>query len=60
MLRAAGKTTALVGTIEYRLADRVLPAVNTTPESLDLFAMFAELERLGGTHVTLRSIVSRP
>jgi UDP-N-acetylmuramoyl-L-alanyl-D-glutamate--2,6-diaminopimelate ligase len=29
--------------------------VNTTPESLDLFAMFAELERLGGTHVTFEA-----
>ncbi len=55
MLRAAGKTTALIGTIEYHLAGRVLPAVNTTPESLDLFAMFAELEQLGGTHVTFEA-----
>jgi UDP-N-acetylmuramoyl-L-alanyl-D-glutamate--2,6-diaminopimelate ligase len=55
ILRAAGKTTALIGTIEYHLANRVLPAVNTTPESLDLFAMFAELEKLGGTHVTLEA-----
>jgi UDP-N-acetylmuramoyl-L-alanyl-D-glutamate--2,6-diaminopimelate ligase len=55
MLRAAGKTTALIGTIEYQLAGRVLPAVNTTPESLDLFSMFAELETLGGTHVTFEA-----
>jgi len=55
ILRAAGKTTALIGTIEYHLAGRVLPAVNTTPESLDLFAMFAELEQLGGTHATLEA-----
>lgn len=53
LLHAAGKTTALVGTIEYRLAGKILPAVNTTPESLDLFRMFAELESLGGTHATL-------
>jgi UDP-N-acetylmuramoyl-L-alanyl-D-glutamate--2,6-diaminopimelate ligase len=53
VLRAAGKTTALVGTIEYRLADRVLPAVNTTPESLDLCRILDELRRLGGTHATL-------
>ena len=53
MLRAAGHTTALVGTIEYHLAGRVLPAVNTTPESLDLVRLFAELERAGGTHATL-------
>ena len=53
VLRAAGHTTALVGTIEYHLAGRVLPAVNTTPESLDLVRLFAELERAGGTHATL-------
>jgi len=55
MLRAAGKVTALIGTIEYHLAGRVLPAVNTTPESLDLFRMFAELLDAGGTHATLEA-----
>ncbi|MBV9304443.1 MAG: UDP-N-acetylmuramoyl-L-alanyl-D-glutamate--2,6-diaminopimelate ligase [Acidobacteriaceae bacterium] len=55
ILRAAGKTTALIGTIEYQLAGRVLPAVNTTPESLDLFRMFHELEEMGGTHATLEA-----
>ncbi len=55
MLRSAGKTTALVGTIEYHLGGRVLPAVNTTPESLDLFRMFSELEQMGGTHATLEA-----
>jgi UDP-N-acetylmuramoyl-L-alanyl-D-glutamate--2,6-diaminopimelate ligase len=53
VLRASGHTTALVGTIEYHLAGRVLPAVNTTPESLDLVRLFVELERAGGTHATL-------
>jgi len=53
VLRAAGNTTALIGTIEYHLAGRVLPAVNTTPESLDLIRIFAELEREGGSHVTM-------
>jgi UDP-N-acetylmuramoyl-L-alanyl-D-glutamate--2,6-diaminopimelate ligase len=55
ILRAAGKTTALIGTIEYHLAGRILPAVNTTPESLDLFRMFHELEIAGGTHATLEA-----
>ena len=43
ILRAAGKTTMLAGTIEYRLGAKVMPAPNTTPESLDLHRMFAEL-----------------
>jgi UDP-N-acetylmuramoyl-L-alanyl-D-glutamate--2,6-diaminopimelate ligase len=55
MLRAAGKVTALIGTIEYQLGGKILPAVNTTPESLDLFRMFSELEQMGGTHATLEA-----
>jgi UDP-N-acetylmuramoyl-L-alanyl-D-glutamate--2,6-diaminopimelate ligase len=53
VLRAAGKTTAMIGTIEYHVAGRVLPAVNTTPESLDLLRLFNDLEQAGGTHVTM-------
>jgi UDP-N-acetylmuramoyl-L-alanyl-D-glutamate--2,6-diaminopimelate ligase len=53
VLRAAGHTTALIGTIEYHLAGKVLPAVNTTPESLDLVRLFDELLRAGGTHATM-------
>jgi UDP-N-acetylmuramoyl-L-alanyl-D-glutamate--2,6-diaminopimelate ligase len=53
VLRAAGKTTAMIGTIEYHLAGRVLKAVNTTPESLDLLRLFRDLESAGGTHVTM-------
>jgi UDP-N-acetylmuramoyl-L-alanyl-D-glutamate--2,6-diaminopimelate ligase len=53
ILRAAEYTTALLGTIEYHLAGKILKAVNTTPESLDLLRLFAELERECGTHVTM-------
>src|SRR5579862_2532812 len=47
ILRAAGWVTGLIGTIEYRLAGERLPAANTTPESLDVMRMAAELERRG-------------
>ena len=53
ILRAAGKTTALIGTVEYRLAGKTMPAVNTTPESLDLHRILAGLQELGGTHATM-------
>jgi UDP-N-acetylmuramoyl-L-alanyl-D-glutamate--2,6-diaminopimelate ligase len=53
ILRAAGHTTAMIGTIEYHVAGRVLPAVNTTPESLDLVRLFADLRQAGGTHATM-------
>ncbi len=53
VLRAAGNTTALIGTIEYHLAGKVLPAVNTTPESLELVRLFAGLEQAGGRYATM-------
>jgi UDP-N-acetylmuramoyl-L-alanyl-D-glutamate--2,6-diaminopimelate ligase len=53
ILRGAGHTTALAGTIEYRLAGKVTTAVNTTPESLELFRMFSELIAAGGSHATM-------
>jgi UDP-N-acetylmuramoyl-L-alanyl-D-glutamate--2,6-diaminopimelate ligase len=53
VLRSAGYTTALIGTIEYHLAGKVLHAPNTTPESLELVRLFAELEKERGTHATL-------
>jgi UDP-N-acetylmuramoyl-L-alanyl-D-glutamate--2,6-diaminopimelate ligase len=53
VLRATGAVTALIGTIEYHLAGRVLPAANTTPESLDLMRIFSGLESEGGTAATM-------
>ncbi len=53
VLRASGRTTALIGTIEYHLGNQVLPAVNTTPESVDLYRLFDRLHRIGGTHATM-------
>jgi UDP-N-acetylmuramoyl-L-alanyl-D-glutamate--2,6-diaminopimelate ligase len=55
VLRAAGHLTGMIGTIEYHLAGRVLPAVNTTPESLDLVRFMAELEKAGGSHLTMEA-----
>ena len=53
ILRHARRVTAVIGTIEYRLGPTVLPAVNTTPESLDLYRIFVDLLAMGGTHVTM-------
>ena len=53
ILRAAGKTTLVAGTIGYRIGAKVLPAPNTTPESLDLHRMLTELAEMGGTHATM-------
>lgn len=53
ILRAAGHITAQVGTIEYHVAGERRKAVNTTPESLDLYRLFDELRRKGGSHATM-------
>jgi len=53
ILRHAGKITAVIGTIEYRMGKEIRPAVNTTPESLDLYRLLHELESIAGTHVTM-------
>jgi len=36
ILAAGGRKSALIGTIEYHVAGKILPAPHTTPESLDL------------------------
>lgn len=48
ILEAEGTKAGLLGTIEYRLGDLVIPAHHTTPESLDLAAYFDELLQAGG------------
>jgi UDP-N-acetylmuramoyl-L-alanyl-D-glutamate--2,6-diaminopimelate ligase len=42
IFQAAGRKTALVGTIEYHVAQKILPAPHTTPESLELNRLLAE------------------
>ena len=46
-LRAAGVTTGLIGTVQYRIGERVLDATRTTPESADLHALFREMVAVG-------------
>ncbi|MGZ5021418.1 MAG: UDP-N-acetylmuramoyl-L-alanyl-D-glutamate--2,6-diaminopimelate ligase [Chthoniobacterales bacterium] len=43
----AGLRCGLIGTVRYEIAERVLPAVRTTPESLDLQELFAMMVNAG-------------
>ena len=52
IMRQGNKPTALIGTIEYRLAGEVRPALNTTPESLDFYRFMQELLTKGGRAMT--------
>src|SRR6202044_1867441 len=53
ILRAAGYTTGRIGTTGYDTPQGFRVATNTTPESIDLQQMFAEVRDAGGTHAVL-------
>ncbi len=46
-LRAAGEKPGLVGTVEYRIGDRLVEAARTTPESSDLQSLFRQMVDAG-------------
>src|SRR5437762_1848079 len=43
----AGLRCGLIGTVRYEIGERVLPATRTTPESLDLQDLFAQIANAG-------------
>ena len=43
----AGLRCGLIGTVRYEIGDRVLPAVRTTPESLDIQELLAKIVECG-------------
>ena len=53
MLRSAGRISVLVGTIEYHVGNEVRPSPHTTPESRDLFQLFAEGVAAGATEAVM-------
>jgi UDP-N-acetylmuramoyl-L-alanyl-D-glutamate--2,6-diaminopimelate ligase len=53
ILSAASRKSTLVGTIEYHVAGRVLPAPHTTPEALDLNRILAEALGDGATEAVM-------
>ena len=55
ILHAAGYTTGLRGHNGLSHAEGQPHALNTTPESLDLQQMFAEVRDAGGTHAVLET-----
>src|ERR1700676_3828405 len=53
ILTAAGRKSALIGTIEYHVAGRVYPAPHTTPEALELSRLLNEALGLGATEAVM-------
>jgi UDP-N-acetylmuramoyl-L-alanyl-D-glutamate--2,6-diaminopimelate ligase len=50
-LRAAGHRTAVIGTVECRIGDTVVPSVRTTPEAPELQSLLAVARESGVTGV---------
>ncbi len=53
ILNAAGRKNALLGTIEYHVAGKVIAAPHTTPEALELMQVFAEAGAAGATEAVM-------
>src|ERR1700723_1102365 len=53
ILAAAGRKSALIGTIEYRVAGKVLPAPHTTPEAVELNRILSEALGYGATDAVM-------
>ncbi len=53
MLRSVGRRCVLMGTIETRIGDEVRVSPHTTPESRDLYEIFADGVRAGATEAVM-------
>jgi UDP-N-acetylmuramoyl-L-alanyl-D-glutamate--2,6-diaminopimelate ligase len=53
ILAASGRKSALIGTIEYHVAGKILQAPHTTPEALELNQMLAEAIGHGATEAVM-------
>jgi UDP-N-acetylmuramoyl-L-alanyl-D-glutamate--2,6-diaminopimelate ligase len=52
-LRACGLRSGLIGTVQYRVGERLAEAVRTTPESSDLQGLLREMLDAGCSHAVL-------
>ena len=53
MLTAAGAITGVIGTVSHRIGGEQRRALNTTPESIDIYRMMRDLRAACGAHMTM-------
>ncbi|HYB43823.1 MAG TPA: UDP-N-acetylmuramoyl-L-alanyl-D-glutamate--2,6-diaminopimelate ligase [Candidatus Methylomirabilis sp.] len=53
LLRSGGRTTGVIGTIEYRIGSERRPAGQTTPEAVELQSLLAEMVERGAGGVAM-------
>jgi UDP-N-acetylmuramoyl-L-alanyl-D-glutamate--2,6-diaminopimelate ligase len=55
LYRLLDRKAGLIGTVENRIVDRVVPATHTTPDALSLQALLREMADAGCTHVFMEA-----
>lgn len=55
LLSGNGVRVGLIGTVQYEVGDRVLPARRTTPEALDFHLLLSQMLEAGCEHVVLEA-----
>ena len=55
LLESVGHKVGLVGTINNLAGDKILPATHTTPESLELYQLFAMMEAEGCDYLVIEA-----
>ncbi len=55
ILQQAGYRVGVIGTINYRYADKIFASPVTTPESLDLQRILADMQQAGVSHVVMEA-----
>jgi UDP-N-acetylmuramoyl-L-alanyl-D-glutamate--2,6-diaminopimelate ligase len=45
LLKAAGEEAGIIGTVNYRFGQRLIPAVNTTPGALELYSLLSSMRK---------------
>ncbi|MBM7624375.1 UDP-N-acetylmuramoyl-L-alanyl-D-glutamate--2,6-diaminopimelate ligase [Sporohalobacter salinus] len=53
ILKKAGYKTGLIGTIKNKVGDQIFDSQRTTPEALDIEALFSQMAEKGVTHVIM-------
>jgi len=53
MLKEDGQKTGVIGTVNYRFADQVLPAPTTTPQSYEIQRLLRDMEKQGIVSVVM-------
>ncbi|HPN65790.1 MAG TPA: UDP-N-acetylmuramoyl-L-alanyl-D-glutamate--2,6-diaminopimelate ligase [Candidatus Omnitrophota bacterium] len=53
IVSAAGHKAGVIGTISYRIGNRVIPATNTTPGPVELFGFMGEMAKSGSDYLVM-------